>query len=111
MTQQGSYRVFSHPANATGCNASGLAHKNLEEAVIQFIKGFEIDKILKNEIGLTIITSDLTGKANEAIMYYKKALAIASLLGGAQLALSVALRRNRISKASYAAVLAFSGNV
>nr|WP_282453052.1 tetratricopeptide repeat protein [Brasilonema octagenarum] len=60
-----------------------LAHKNLEEAVIQLIKGFEIDKILKNERGLTIVTSDLThallklGKVDEARMYYKKALAVA----------------------------------
>ncbi|WP_370469285.1 hypothetical protein [Brasilonema sennae] len=60
-----------------------LAHENLEEAVIQLIKGFEIDKNLKNETGLTIVTSDLTrallklGRLDEARMYCEKALVIA----------------------------------
>ncbi len=60
-----------------------LAHGNLEEAVIQLIKGFDIDKNLKNETGLTIVTSDLSrallklGRVDEARIYCKKALAIA----------------------------------
>ncbi|MEI2577278.1 tetratricopeptide repeat protein [Scytonema sp. PRP1] len=60
-----------------------LAYGNLEEAVIQLIKGFEIDENLKNETGLTIVTSDLSrallklGRVDEARMYCKKALAIA----------------------------------
>jgi tetratricopeptide (TPR) repeat protein len=60
-----------------------LAHENLEEAVIQLIKGFEINENLKNETGLTIVTSDLTrallklGRVDEARIYCQKALVIA----------------------------------
>ena len=60
-----------------------LADENLEEAVVQLIKGFEIDENLKNERGLTIVTSDLSrallklGRIDEATIYCQKALVIA----------------------------------